>query len=304
MWLKQLFSRRRLYSDLSEEIREHLEEKIEELVAGGMPRKEAAAVARREFGNVGLTEEDSRVVWRWQFIEEFVVDLRYGLRMLCKSPGFTAVVILTLALGIGANTTIFGVINATLLRELPFPNANRLVLLWETVGGARNWSIISAPNFWDYQRQSQSFEGLAIFDSGGRGYNLSPAGTKQEAEQVSGVRVSANFFPVLGVKPFLGRTFLSEEETLGKDHEVILSYHLWTRRYDGDVGNPTIRHRPLAAAEPATDSARADAAGIRLAGTFGKRERADRRAIRQFGQHFPLLGLAAGGEKLGATAKS
>src|SRR5882762_3898870 len=127
--LKQLFARRQVYEDLSEEIREHIEEKTEELVAGGMPKKEAAEVARREFGNVSLAEEDSRAVWRWQFIEEFVVDVRYGLRMLRKSPGFTAVVILTLALGIGANTTIFSVINATLLSELPFPDANRLVLL-------------------------------------------------------------------------------------------------------------------------------------------------------------------------------
>src|SRR6267378_2263866 len=231
MWLKQVFSRRRIYRDLSEEIREHIEEKTEELVAGGMSKKEAAAAARRAFGNVSLAEEDSRAVWRWQFIEEFVVDVRYGLRVLRKSPGFTAVVILTLALGIGANTTIFSVINATLLREPPFPEANRLVLLWETVGGPRNWSIISAPNFWDYRRQSRSFDGLAIFDSGGRGYNLSATGTKHEAEQVSGVRVSADFFSVLGVKPLLGRTFLAEEETLGKDHEVILSYNLWTRRY-------------------------------------------------------------------------
>src|SRR5882762_6600132 len=233
--LKQLFARRQVYEDLSEEIREHIEEKTEYLFAGGIPKKVAASVARREFGNVSLAEEDSRAVWRWQFIEEFVVDLRYGLRVLRKSPGFTAVVILTLALGIGANTTIFSVINATLLREPPFPEANRLVLLWETVGGPRNWSIISAPNFWDYRRQSRSFDGLAIFDSGGRGYNLSATGTKHEAEQVSGVRVSADFFSVLGVKPFLGRTFLAEEEALGKDHEVILSYNLWTRRYDGNA---------------------------------------------------------------------
>jgi uncharacterized protein YoaH (UPF0181 family) len=87
MWLKQLFSRRRLYGDLSEEIQEHLEEKIEELVAGGMSRKEAAAAARREFGNVRLTEEDSRAVWRWTAIEDFFMDVRFGARMLRKNPG-------------------------------------------------------------------------------------------------------------------------------------------------------------------------------------------------------------------------
>src|SRR5208283_5129389 len=90
------------------------------------------------------------------------------------------------------------------------------------------------PNFWDFKHQSHSFKGMAIFDSAGRGYNLSLSGTKHEPEQVSGLRVSADFFPLLGVKPLIGRTFLPEEETLGKDHEVILSYGLWKRRYDGD----------------------------------------------------------------------
>ncbi|HYV31984.1 MAG TPA: ABC transporter permease [Candidatus Binatia bacterium] len=165
-----------------------------------------------------------------------IQDLRYGLRMLVKNPGFTAVTVATLALGIGANTTIFSVMNDTLLRPLPFPDPDRLVLVWETFGkGPDNWNIVSAPNVWDFERQSHSFDGMAIFDSAGRGYNLSATGTKQEPEQVSGLRVSAGFFPVLGVKPFLGRTFLPEEETLGRDHEVVLSYGLWRRRYGGDV---------------------------------------------------------------------
>ena len=145
------------------------------------------------------------------------------------------VAMLTLALGIGANTTIFSVINNTLLKPLPFPGGDRLVLVWETFGkGPGNWNIVSAPNFWDFQRQSHSFESMAIFDSAGRGYNLSPTGDSQEAAQVSGLRVSAGFFSVLGVKPLLGRTFLPEEETLGKDHVVVLSYGLWKTRYDGD----------------------------------------------------------------------
>jgi putative ABC transport system permease protein len=165
----------------------------------------------------------------------FFQDVRYGFRNLTRTPGFTVVAMLTLALGIGANTTIFSVINDTLLKPLPFPDSERLVLVWETFGkGPDNLNIVSAPNFWDFHRQSHSFESMAIFDSAGRGYNLSATGNKQEAEQVSGLRVSAGFFSVLGVKPFLGRTFLAEEETLGKDHEVVLSYGLWQSRYGGD----------------------------------------------------------------------
>ena len=165
----------------------------------------------------------------------FLQDTRYGLRNLARNPGFASVAILTLALGIGVNTTIFSVINDTLLKPLPFPDPTRLMLVFQTYGkGPDNLNIISAPNFWDFQRESHSFTALAIFDSAGRGYNLSASGGKKDAEQVSGVRVSADFFAVLGVKPLLGRTFLKEEEQLGRDREVVLSYGLWKARYGGD----------------------------------------------------------------------
>lgn len=164
-------------------------------------------------------------------------DVRYSLRQLRKNPGFAAIAVLTLALGIGANTVIFSVMNATILKAPMFPHSDRLVLVWETFNkDPDDLNIISAPNFWDFRRQNHVFEDLAIFDSAGRGYNLAPSGGSREPEQVSGLRVSASFFPVLGVQPFLGRTFLPEEEIRGKDHEVILSYGLWKRRYGGDTG--------------------------------------------------------------------
>ncbi len=169
------------------------------------------------------------------FFGTLLQDVRYGLRNLARNPGFTIVAMLTLALGLGVNTTIFSVINNTLLKPLPFPNPERLVLIWQTYGkGPDNWNIVSAPNFWDFQKETHSFESMAIFDSAGRGYNLSATGNKQEAEQVSGLRVSSGFFSVLGAKPLLGRTFLPEEETLGRDQEVVLSYGLWKGRYGGD----------------------------------------------------------------------
>src|SRR5580700_2816585 len=162
-------------------------------------------------------------------------DLGYALRQLRRSPGFTLVAVLTLALGIGANTTIFSVMNATILKKLSFPDPDRLVLVWQTYGkGPDNYSIVSAPNYWDFERQNHVFEGIALFDSAGRGYNLSTGGSSAEPEQVSGLRVSANFFSVLRVQPFLGRSFLPEEEIGGKDREVILNYGLWQRRYGAD----------------------------------------------------------------------
>ena len=162
-------------------------------------------------------------------------DFRYALRQLRKSPGFTLVAVLTLALGIGANTTIFSVMNATILKPLSFLDPDRLMLVWQTFGKAPDdYNIVSAPNYWDFQRQNHVFEGMALFDSAGRGYNLSASGASREPEQVSGLRVSASFFSVLGIQPFLGRTFLPEEEVGGKDHEVVLSYGLWQRRYGAD----------------------------------------------------------------------
>jgi putative ABC transport system permease protein len=167
-------------------------------------------------------------------MQTLIQDLRYGARMFLKNPGFTLIAVLTLALGIGANTTIFSVINGLLLQPIPLPEAERLALVWESqANDPASRNIVSAPNFLDWREQNDVFAGMTIFDSAGKGYDLSGGG---EPEQASGVRVSWNFFSVLGVQPRLGRAFLPEEETPGKHQVVVLSDGLWRSRYNADAG--------------------------------------------------------------------
>ncbi|HXY23120.1 MAG TPA: ABC transporter permease [Candidatus Acidoferrum sp.] len=235
-WLKQLLSRRRMYGDLTEEIRGHLEEKTEELVSGGMPRREAEAAARREFGNVSLTREDSREVWRWTQVENFLLDVRYGLRTLIANPGFSLVAMLTLALGIGANTAIFSVVYAALIRPLPYAQPAQLLTLGEvrlqeaptSPSDTRNWNA-SYPDFLDWQRQSKSFQALAGFS--GDGFTLRGAG---EPELVVGAQATVNFFSTLGVKPFIGRDFVTGEDIAKGPKVAILTYNSWVSRFGSD----------------------------------------------------------------------
>ena len=227
-WLRQLFSRRRIYSELSAEIQEHLEERIEELVAGGMSRKDAAAAARREFGNVTLIEEDSRGVWRWGSLENLTIDVRYGWRSLRKSPGFTAVVVLTLALGIGANTAIFSVVDAVLLRPLPFADASRLVDI-----GSRSTLFdfdhlgVSLPDLVDIRANVPAFAAVSPYQSS----SMEIAG-EGKPERVEGADISENYFALLGMQPLYGRTFVSADMQSGS-HSVILGHALWRERFGG-----------------------------------------------------------------------
>jgi putative ABC transport system permease protein len=221
IWFKQLFSRRRLYDDLSEEIRQHLEQKIGELVAGGMSRKEAAAAARREFGNVTLMEEDSRAVWKWPSLESFLMDVRFGTRTLRKSLAFTAIAVLTLALGIGANTAIFSLVNGILLVSLPYPKAEQLV----SVTGAYPQGALVA------MREQMHTMDVAAYAQG-HDFNLTGRG---EALRLTGTLVSAELFSILGANPELGRIFDRGEDIPGQDSYVILSHALWQQRFGSDA---------------------------------------------------------------------
>ena len=166
-WLKQLFSRHHPSNDLSEEIQAHLDEKIEDLVAGGMSRNKATYEARREFGSVRLTEEDSRTVWRWPSFEDFLMDLRYGLRMLRKDTGFTAVAVLTLALGIAVNATMFSLVSGFLLARPPGREPERVAAITsvDPAGGfLPDASVVSAPNYLAWRQANHVFEDMAAAD--------------------------------------------------------------------------------------------------------------------------------------------
>jgi putative ABC transport system permease protein len=177
-----------------------------------------------------MYEENIRKRRGGNMFADLIQDVRYSLRMLSKSAGFTALVVLTLALGIGGNTAIFSFVNDALLKPLPYRDPDRLVMAWETTAGqAHSESIVAAPNYLDWEKQNDVFERMTIFEF--LAYNISGEG---DPEIVGGLRASSGLFDVLGVQPMMGRTFTNEEEAPGKDHVVVLSYGLWQRRYASD----------------------------------------------------------------------
>jgi predicted permease len=252
-WLKQLFSRRRLYNDLSDEIHEHLEAKIEALVAAGMAREKATAAARREFGNVTLIEQDSRAVWRWPSVEDLFTDLRYGVRVLRKNPGFAAVAVLTLALGIAVNTTVFTAFDALFLRPRPVKDPDSLASIFRTTPGEPRGRF-SYSDYLYYRDNSRSFSDLSLFASGmavtssdlsatgpeaapriagAVGFQL-PQLLQGSAQPVMCFFVSGNYFPMLGATPLLGRILLPEDDRPNSPPVVLMSGNFWQRQFHSD----------------------------------------------------------------------
>jgi putative ABC transport system permease protein len=218
-------------ADLERELRDHLDLEAEEQREAGLPPEEASYAARRAFGNTVRIKEDVRMAWGFQWLETFLQDVRYGLRQLRRNPGFTIVAILTLALGIGANTAIFSVVNAVLMRPLRYRNPDRIVRLWEndTHGSLGPYFSVSVPNFVDWRQQNRVFESMGAFAS----VPMALTGG-MNPEQVRGAYITASVLQLLGISPAIGRTFLPDEDQPGRDHEVILSYGLWQRRFGGD----------------------------------------------------------------------
>jgi predicted permease len=226
-----MFRRRRKTDDFRAEIEEHLQLEMDRLREDGLSEEEAATAARRTFGNVTRAEERFHESSRWLWFEHLCQDIHFGLRILRRNPGFTAVAVLTLALGIGANTAIFSLIHAVLLRPLPFPQPDRLVRIWERRAASRDANFpVSGHEFAAWREQSHVFERMALFDTGA----LTLTG-RGDPESVGILRVSADFFPLLGVQPASGRAIQDGEDRSGRERVAVLSDGFWRRRFGADA---------------------------------------------------------------------
>jgi putative ABC transport system permease protein len=235
-YLIRKLNRRRAEQELEEEIRIHMELETQENIEAGLAPEEARYTARRAFGSVILAKEGSRAVWGFGTVETLWQDLRYSARTLRKKPGFTSIALLTLALGIGANTAIFSVVNAVLLRPLPYDGAEKLVSVFESFPDFPRLGLTEL-EFTSLRNESKSFAQFGV--SGGAGFTLTGAG---EPERLQAGIASANYFDLLGANIALGRGFRPEEEFAGRNNVVLLSYDFWQMRFGG---NPNIIGRSL-----------------------------------------------------------
>jgi predicted permease len=234
-WFSRIFRRANIYSDLAEEMRLHLEERTEQLMREGMSRNEAEQAARRAFGNRTVIEERSREIWQWPTFESIWADVRYALRQLKNSPGFSITVILSLTLGLGANTTIFTFVNALLLRPPAVADAGYVVEVMEhnaKASGIEAYMPFSYLGYVNLRDHNHTLSGFAAFDGDPRTVSWSHDG---QGQMVFGQLVSSNFFSVLGVTPSLGRFFQTDEDKSGPGAPTaVISYSFWRHQLGGD----------------------------------------------------------------------
>jgi predicted permease len=227
-WIPKIFRRGKLYDDLSEEIRLHIEERKEQLVREGLSPKEAEREARRAFGNQTLVEERSRAVWQWPALESMWSDMRFAVRQLRRSPGFTVAAVVTLALAIGANAMVFSIMNAFLLRPLNVPRAQSLFALFRPDGDSGE----SYPDYLDLRDRTHSFDGLVAYDVLTAGLDTGDSPSRAWVEEASG-----NYFDAMGLQPYLGRFFhASDEHGPNSAPYVVLTYAYWHSHFQADKG--------------------------------------------------------------------
>ena len=232
--LRRLISRqtsRHYEQDLTEELRSHFEMRIQENLDAGMSPAEARIAAFRQFGWTESIKDECREQQGARWLENLVQDVRFGARQLRKNPGFTTIAVLTLALGIGVNTSMFSALQALINRPLVYPDPERLVQVFQSSPHAPREPHHSVPNFLDYEARSSAFEYVAAYND--KPFNL--AEPDQPAERVPGSQVTASFFPLLGIQPTLGRTFTPDEDQPGRNAVVILENGFWLRRFAGDT---------------------------------------------------------------------
>jgi putative ABC transport system permease protein len=239
IWTQIFGRRKRMMEHLDQDIRDFIEHETQDNIERGMPPEEASYAALRKFGNVAVIREDTREVWTMVWLEQLWRDVRFALRMLVKNPGFTAVAVLTLGLGIGVNSTIFSVVSTLLLRKPPVHDSDRLMMLFNKnigaagAGDAANHSPVSPPDFLDWRAQATAYSGIAAASSFENASQVTLSGGS-EPESVPSAEVSANYFQVLGVSPALGRGFLPGEDQPGHDHLALLRADLWKQRFGAD----------------------------------------------------------------------
>ncbi len=229
-WLRAILRRSRMESEMDAELRFHIEAFAEDLVRSGVPRQEALRRARLEFGGIDRAKEECREARGVNLFDSLLQDLRFGLRMLRKNPGFTAAATLTLALGIGANTAIFSAVYSLLLKPLPYPDPERLVFLWcrQPSRGIPELPP-SIPDYLDWQKQLHSFDAIAGFWGAEFAINHG-----SDSRRVLAIRAFADYFDVLRRAPLLGRTFTAEDERWGHHRVVLISEGLWRSMFAGD----------------------------------------------------------------------
>jgi putative ABC transport system permease protein len=257
-----MFRRKRKARDFSAEIEAHIQHESERLQEEGLSEKEAQSAARRAFGNVLKAEERFYESGRWLWWDHLCQDLRFGVRMIARNPGFAAVAVLTLALGIALNATTFSLVSAFLLRRPPVPEPQRVVVV-SAVNPAPGFQAdanpVSAPNYIAWREATQVFADAAAADE----YRTVSLSGQGEPEALRAAAVSPNYFSVLGVSPQIGRTFTSGEDQPGHDHVVILSHGLWERRFGSD---PSILWHPIRLNRENYDVVGVMPAGFRLLG--------------------------------------